>query len=67
MPREGPKLEGAALFFFTHGLVLQPASFFFEGNFVTKKTNGSGGEGAANSKEINFFKLYLFKILILFK
>jgi hypothetical protein len=55
VPRGGPKLEGAALFFFTHKLVLQAASFFFEGNIVTKKTKGRVGEGAANSKEINLF------------
>jgi len=63
VPRGGPKLEGAALFFFTHKLVLQAASFFFEGNIVTKKTKGRVGEGAASSKEINLFLNLFIQIL----
>jgi hypothetical protein len=54
VPREGPKLEGAALFSFTHELVLQAASFFFEGNFVAKKRKGGRGEVAANPRKIKF-------------
>jgi hypothetical protein len=55
--------EAAALFFFTHKLVLQAASLFFEGNFVTmKKKRGRGGEGAANPKFVFFYKFTLLKI-----
>jgi hypothetical protein len=63
VPREGPKLEGAALFSFTHKLVLQAASVFFEGNSVTKKRKGGGGEGgegAGNPKKIEFIN-FLYK------
>jgi hypothetical protein len=59
VPRGGPKLEGAALFFFPHKLILQAASFFFEGNFVTKKKKGEGG------RELRILRKYIFLIILL--